>query len=124
MTALTDAIAFSKHRLARMDGLDLQKRLYASLYEHCRREVALCKGAVNQLDPKEKQRVIGAYGEENAWRWCATDEFQRTLDCLDELIRRAEVASGNEARIVGGGIAGEPAQSELDLKGGRDDLGL
>ena len=117
MTAIAEAVGRGKLRLRGLDEAALQKRLYAALYEHCRREMSLCQGAVNQLDPKEKQRVVGAYGVKHVWRWCATDDFQRTVDCLDELIRRAEIASSNDAKPVAA-----PVQDELDLEGGGDAL--
>lgn len=119
MVAIPDVLARARRKLASLDDADLQKRLYAALYSHCEREIALCRGAVNQADPKAKDRIIGAYGEEHSWRWCASDDLQRTVDCLNELIRRAEIAASNDAKPV---QAAPPVQSELDLEGGGDAL--
>ena len=78
-----------KTRIAKLSDVDLQKKLYAALYGHCVSEMELCQGSVDRLSPQEHQRVIAVYGEAEAWRWCATDDLQNLIDCMNQLIARA-----------------------------------
>ena len=94
MTAFQASVEERRARLRSVGALDLQKRLYAHLLEHVQREINACAGAVRQLEEKQLKAVVGSYGENDAWRWCATDDLQALADIANELARRAEGATG------------------------------
>ena len=119
MSGAERLIARAAARRRALSDADLQKELYAALYGHCQAEVALCAGAASALEPRERQRVIGVYGETEAWRWCATDDLQTLVGCMDELMRRADIAASNDAKPVG---PSAEDQAELDLSGGETHL--
>ena len=109
MSGFAERLTAKRGDLRRAGADALQKRVYAALYGHVRSQVASCRTTIDQLSPQKRSAVVGAYGEAEAWRWCATDDLQDLVDVLDEMLRRV----GEEVTLE---ATPAPAQPDLPME--------